>query len=270
MIALAQRLDATLHHVSSIAVAGTFRGGVFTEDDFDVAQDLPTPYHQTKFEAELLVRTVDGLRYRIYRPAVVVGDSKTGGNGQDRRPPLLLLRPTGQACDAPPQVHTDDAAGHRTHEHRSRGLRVEAITALMRLDGRDGQTFHLTAPKTIGLRGHLPRYRPPCGRLAAPPDRSLPPRAAATPVPSDDRAREDPAQHGRHAARHPPRRDSHVVDLAPTFTSERTEEALQGTGITAPEFASYAPQLWRYWAEHLDPPDRARRDDADGPLVAGT
>ena len=77
VIALAQRLDATLHHVSSIAVAGDFRGE-YTEDDFDVGQELPTPYHQTKFEAESLVRSTPGLRYRIYRPAVVVGDSRTG------------------------------------------------------------------------------------------------------------------------------------------------------------------------------------------------
>ena len=77
VIALARRLDATLHHVSSIAVAGTYRGE-YTEEDFDVAQDLPTPYHQTKFEAESLVRSEPGLRYRIYRPAVVVGDSRTG------------------------------------------------------------------------------------------------------------------------------------------------------------------------------------------------
>ncbi|MFY9921800.1 MAG: SDR family oxidoreductase, partial [Mycobacterium sp.] len=64
VIALARRLGATLHHVSSIAVAGTHRGE-FTEDDFDVAQDLPTPYHQTKFEAELLVHSEPGLRYRV-------------------------------------------------------------------------------------------------------------------------------------------------------------------------------------------------------------
>ncbi|PQM44097.1 hypothetical protein C1Y40_05745 [Mycobacterium talmoniae] len=57
-----------------------------------------------------------------------------------------------------------------------------------------------------------------------------------------------------------------VVDLAPTFTSEATREALRGTGIEVPEFASYAPALWRYWAERLDP-DRARRDDPAGPLV---
>lgn len=77
VIELARRLDATLHHVSSIAVAGDFHGE-YTEDDFDIGQQLPTPYHQTKFEAELLVRSTSGLRYRIYRPAVVVGDSRTG------------------------------------------------------------------------------------------------------------------------------------------------------------------------------------------------
>ncbi len=77
VIELARRLDATLHHVSSIAVAGDFPGE-YTEDDFDVGQQLPSPYHQTKFEAELLVRSTPGLRYRIYRPAVVVGDSRTG------------------------------------------------------------------------------------------------------------------------------------------------------------------------------------------------
>ncbi|MGC7354137.1 SDR family oxidoreductase, partial [Mycobacteroides abscessus subsp. abscessus] len=71
VIALARRLEATLHHVSSIAVAGNHRG-VFTEDDFDVAQDLPTPYHQTKFEAEMLVRATTDVPHRIYRPAVVV------------------------------------------------------------------------------------------------------------------------------------------------------------------------------------------------------
>jgi thioester reductase-like protein len=63
VIELARRLNATLHHVSSIAVAGDFHGE-YTEADFDVDQNLPTPYHRTKFEAEQLVRTEPGLRYR--------------------------------------------------------------------------------------------------------------------------------------------------------------------------------------------------------------
>lgn len=56
-----------------------------------------------------------------------------------------------------------------------------------------------------------------------------------------------------------------LVDLPPTFVSEKTRNALRDYEIRVPEFSSYAPKLWRYWAEHLDP-DRARRDDPRGPL----
>ena len=104
VIALARRLGATLHHVSSIAVAGTYRGE-YTEDDFDVAQDLPTPYHQTKFEAELLVRSEPGLRYRIYRPAVVVGDSRTGEMDKVDGPYYFFPHPgeAGGSCRRSPR-----------------------------------------------------------------------------------------------------------------------------------------------------------------------
>src|SRR5438105_15110242 len=66
-----------LHHVSSIAVAGEYKG-VFEESDFDEGQKLPSPYHRTKFEAERIVREQPYAPWRVYRPAVVVGDSKTG------------------------------------------------------------------------------------------------------------------------------------------------------------------------------------------------
>jgi len=47
-------------------------------DDFDLGQHLPSPYHETKFAAEALVRGSRELRWRVYRPGVVVGDSTTG------------------------------------------------------------------------------------------------------------------------------------------------------------------------------------------------
>ena len=120
VIGLALRLDATLHHVSSIAVAGTYRGE-YTEDDFDVAQDLPTPYHQTKFEAELLVRSEPALRYRIYRPAVVVGDSRTGE--MDKIDGPYYFFPILAKLARLPQVHPDRAARHRPYQYRSGRLR---------------------------------------------------------------------------------------------------------------------------------------------------
>ena len=259
VIALARRLGATLHHVSSIAVAGTHRGE-YTEEDFDVAQDLPTPYHRTKFEAELLVRSEPGLRYRIYRPAVVVGDSRTGEMDKVDGPyyffPILaklaklpsftpvLLPATGRSNIVPVDYV------------------VDAIAELIHVPDRDGQTFHLTAPDSIGLRGI---YRGISKAAGLPRLRGSLPRGAATPfLRATGRAKV--LRNMAVTQLGIPAEILDVVDLMPTFTADNTREALRDTGITIPEFSSYAPKLWQYWAEHLDP-DRARRDDPAGPLV---
>jgi thioester reductase-like protein/short-subunit dehydrogenase involved in D-alanine esterification of teichoic acids len=259
VIDLARQLDATLHHVSSIAVAGTYRGE-YTEDDFDVAQDLPTPYHQTKFEAELLVRSAQGLRYRVYRPAVVVGDSRTGEMDKVDGPYYFfgVLAKLARLPRFTPMVLPDTG---RTNIVPVDYV-VDALVALMHAEGRDGQTFHLTAPKTIGLRGI---YRGVAEAAGLPPLRGSLPRATATPIlRATGRARV--LRNMAATQLGIPAEVLDVVDLAPTFTSDNAREALHGTGISVPEFASYAPKLWRFWAEHLDP-DRARRDDPAGPLV---
>ena len=75
---LANDLDAGIfQHASSIAVAGSYEGH-FTEDMFDEGQKLPSAYHKTKFDAERLVRTRVKGAWRVYRPSLVVGDSRTG------------------------------------------------------------------------------------------------------------------------------------------------------------------------------------------------
>jgi thioester reductase-like protein/short-subunit dehydrogenase len=259
VVALAQRLDATLHHVSSIAVAGDFRGE-YTEDDFDVGQQLPTPYHQTKFAAEALVRDTVGLRHRIYRPAVVVGDSRTGEMDKIDGPYYffgvltklavlpsftpMLLPDTGRTNIVPVDYVSD------------------ALVALMHIEGRDGQTFHLTAPKTVGLRGI---YRGIAGAAGLPALRGSLPRSVGTSVLKVS-GRAKVLRNMAATQLGIPAEVLDVVDLVPTFVSEKTRNALHGTGIEVPDFASYAPRLWQYWAEHLDP-DRARRDDPRGPLV---
>ncbi|MDY6871302.1 MAG: SDR family oxidoreductase [Actinomycetota bacterium] len=259
VIGLARRLDATLHHVSSIAVAGSHPGR-FTENDFDVAQELPTPYHRTKFEAESLVRAAEGLRYRVYRPAVVVGDSRTGEMDKIDGPYYFfgLLAKLAAFPRFTPMMLPDVGRTNLVPVDYV----VAAMTALMHLDGGDGQTYHLTAPKTIGLRGI---YRGVAAAAGLPPLIGSVPRAAATPLLRvNGRAKilRDMAATQLGV----PAEILDVVELAPTFTSERTVAALRGTGIAVPDFATYAPRLWRYWAQHLDP-DRARRDDPAGPLV---
>ena len=259
VIALARRLDATLHHVSSIAVAGTFRGE-YTEEDFDVAQDLPTPYHQTKFEAESLVRSEPGLRYRIYRPAVVVGDSRTGEMDKVDGPYYFfpILAKVAKLPSLLPVLLPDTGRSNIVPVDYV----VDAIGELIHVPDRDGQTFHLTAPDSIGLRGI---YRGISKAAGLPRLRGSLPRGAATPfLRATGRAKV--LRNMAVTQLGIPAEILDVVDLMPTFTADNTSDALRDTGITVPDFASYAPRLWQYWAEHLDP-DRARRDDPAGPLV---
>ncbi|MDA3640752.1 SDR family oxidoreductase [Mycobacterium xenopi] len=259
VIELARRLDATLHHVSSIAVAGEFRGE-YTEADFDVGQLLPTPYHQTKFEAELLVRSTKGLRYRVYRPAVVVGDSRTGEMDKIDGPYYFfpLLAKLAALPRFTPIMLPDIGRTNIVPVD----FVVNAIVELIHADGRDGQTFHLTAPKTIGLHGI---YRGIADAAGLPPLRGSLPRSAAAPL-LKVRGRAKVARNMVAAQLGIPGEVLDVVDLKPTFISDETRKVLRDSGIDVPEFATYAPRLWRYWAEHLDP-DRARRGDPGGPLV---
>ena len=259
VIELARRLDATLHHVSSIAVAGDF-AGEYTEDDFDVGQQLPTPYHQTKFEAELLVRSTPGLRYRVYRPAVVVGDSRTGEMDKVDGPyyffgvlAKLAVLPSLTPILLPDTGRTNIVPVDYV---------VSALVALMHTEGADGQAFHLTAPKSIGLQGI---YRGVAKAAGLPSLRGSLPRSLAAPVLTVS-GRAKVLRNMAATQLGIPAEVLDLVDLAPTFISEQTRNILQGSGVAeVPEFASYAPKLWRYWAEHLDP-DRARRDDPHGAL----
>src|SRR3954467_15317437 len=68
---------ANFHHVSSIAVAGNFKG-LFREDMFDEGQKLPHSYHQSKHESERVVRENVKPALRVYRPGIVIGHSETG------------------------------------------------------------------------------------------------------------------------------------------------------------------------------------------------
>jgi thioester reductase-like protein len=71
----APRLER-LHHVSTAYVSGTARGR-FGEQDLDTGQGFKNHYEETKFLSEVAV-VESGLPTSIYRPGIVVGDSRTG------------------------------------------------------------------------------------------------------------------------------------------------------------------------------------------------
>jgi thioester reductase-like protein len=92
------------HHMSSIAAAGLYEG-VFREDMFEEACNLDHPYFASKHESEKVVRNECQVPWRVYRPGIVVGDSRNGE----------MDKIDGQAY---PEDAQADAALDARHRHR--------------------------------------------------------------------------------------------------------------------------------------------------------
>jgi len=65
------------HQVSTAFVCGR-QAGIIAEENCANSQDFHNLYEKSKSQAEQLVRGMPGIRATIYRPAVIVGDSRTG------------------------------------------------------------------------------------------------------------------------------------------------------------------------------------------------
>src|SRR6266540_2735923 len=264
VIELAAAIGAgCLHHVSSVAVAGDYRGK-FTEEMFDAGQRLLTPYHRTKFESERLVRTQLEVPWRVYRPAIVVGNSVTGEmdkidgpyyffSGLDRLkslPSVPLVFPDIGDTNIVPVDYV-----------------AKALAYLVNRPGLDGRAFHLVNPEPQPARYVYNAFARAAGAPVA--TAELSPRLS------------NPLVGLVKLAEHLPGvtilRDA-VLDrlgippellttltFEPRFDSTATRKALEGSGIEVPKLADYADVLWRYWREHLDP-FRARKHGGRGEL----
>ena len=164
-IDLANELGAGhFHHASSIAVAGEYDGH-FTEDSFDEGQKLTHPYHRTKYEAEKLVRQRLTVPWRVYRPSVVVGNSKTGEMDKIDGP-YYFFKAIQKARHALPEWFP--LVGIEVG--KTNIVPVDYVAAAMdhiaHLPDVDGQAFHLVDPKmtragdvinTFAQAGHAPK-----------------------------------------------------------------------------------------------------------------
>jgi NAD(P)-dependent dehydrogenase (short-subunit alcohol dehydrogenase family) len=280
VVELAERIGAgRLHHVSSVAVAGDHPGR-FTEADFDCGQHLASPYHATKFAAEALVRGQSAVPWRVYRPAIVVGDSRTGEMDKVDGPYYLLpsidavaraAGPAGPALRTLPIPVPDLGATTIVPVDYV----ADAMDALVHTDGLDGRAFHLVSPGPIPL---VEVYNALAEAAGAPRLSQAIPETFAEP------ARRVAGFLGDLVGRVPEvieLRDAVLTEIGippevlphlsfrTVFDDTETRAALAGTGIECPDFADYAPVLYRYWREHLDP-NRARRPGPKGQLDGRT
>src|ERR1700712_1720798 len=78
------------HYISTCYVAGK-RTGTVLESELDAGQEFKNHYESTKFAAETLVRdSMADIPATVYRPGIVVGDSRTGDTQKFDGPYFIL------------------------------------------------------------------------------------------------------------------------------------------------------------------------------------
>lgn len=137
---------ARLHYVSTCYVAGR-HAGTFREEDLEMGQGFRNAYERTKYEAEVAVRDrqEEGLPVTIYRPSVVVGDSRTGHAPKMDGPyPVIrwILRQPGAAVVPVPA----DPEANRVNLVPCDFV-ADALAWLSREEETVGKTYHLCDPE---------------------------------------------------------------------------------------------------------------------------
>ena len=269
---LANQIEAgRLHHVSSIAAAGTYKG-LFREDMFDEGQKLDHPYHRTKWESERVARTQFKGPWRVYRPAIVVGHSKTGEMDKIDGP-YYFFKGIQKLRNALPQWAplVGPELGYTNI------VPVDYVTGAMDYIAHqpdlDGQAFHLTNPRsqrsgdvlnTFARAAHAPQ-------LAMRVDKRL---TDALPKGTISMLMKLPAlkdiRKSVLADVGIPDGVLEYVGLTAQFDTRDTERALAGSDITVPELSDYATVLWDYYERTLDPDlykDRSFKGAVNGKTV---
>ena len=242
---------------------------------FEEAENLENPYFRTKHDSEALVRKTCSVPWRVYRPGIVVGDSRTGEMDKIDGPYYFFKLIQKMRRLLPPWMPTVGLEGGRINIVPVDFV-VAALDHIAHLKGEDGKCFHLTDPQPMRVGDLLNSF----ARAAHAPEMTIRINAAIFGfVP----------HHIRHAllALTPIRRIRNALlrDLGlpdgifdfinyPTrFDCRETQRALNGSGIAVPPLDTYAWRLWDYWERYLDPDlfiDRSLKGIISGKVVLVT
>ncbi|WP_111658219.1 SDR family oxidoreductase [Isoalcanivorax indicus] len=264
-LALAGELGAgCFHHVSSVAAGGLYEG-TFTEDMFEEAGPLDDPYLFTKHESERLVRETSPVPWRIYRPSMVVGHSRTGEIDKVDGPYYLFKLIQRLHDLLPPWIPLLGIEGGRFNIVPVDFV-ADAMDHLAHLPERDGECFHLTADKhySLGQVVNLFASVADAPKMAVRLDNSLFRSIPGLSAFGKGVGNLTPSKYLLNQALESldiPEATLKFLTYPTTYGNSTTKAALEGSDIEAPELESYAQVLWDYWANHLDPDRDHRKDD---------
>lgn len=274
-VELAKAIDARhFHHVSSIAAAGLYEG-VFREDMFDEAENVDHPYFMTKHESEKIVRKESKLPWTVYRPALVVGDSRTGEMDKIDGPYYFFKLIQRMRQLLPPWMPAVGLEGGRINIVPVDYV-VDALDHISHLEKVDGRCYHLVDPVGYRVGDVLDIF----SRAAHAPRMNVFVNAALLGfIPKGIKKglmAIAPVRRVRNAIMKDLGLPDDILEFVnyPTrFDAREAEAALKGSGIACPNLRDYAWRLWDYWERHLDPDlhiDRSLRGTVGGKVVLVT
>jgi len=274
-VELAEALGAgCFHHVSSIAAAGLY-DGTFREDMFDEAEELDHPYFRTKHDSEGIVRSECDVPWRVYRPAIVVGHSKTGEIDKIDGPYYFFKLIQKMRNALPPWVPTVGIEGGRINIVPVDYV-VDAMDHIAHKKGLDGGCFHLTDPEPWRIGEVLNMF----AKAAHAPQMTMRLNAKMFSfIPTfviDSVMSLAPVRRIQKQALADlgiPKDMFTFINYPTRFDNRQAAKALKGSGIEVPRLADYAWRLWDYWERHLDPDlfiDRSLSGKVRGKVVVVT
>jgi len=230
-----------LNYVSTAYVAGD-RKGVVYEHELALGQGFKNHYESTKFQAELWVRdAMDEVPVTVYRPAIVVGDSRTGET-QKFDGPYYMLRTISRTMKMGGRIPQFGASGAPFNVVPVDFV-VDALVAGASDPATVGETLHLVDPEPItalelmrvlsrAYANREPSYR-------------LPPKLIEMSL------RRKTVQKAFSGA--PP--ESIVYLNHPVrFDTRRADDLLARHGLRCPRFEEYVQPVVEFFREHEDDP----------------
>jgi thioester reductase-like protein len=230
----APRLER-LHYVSTAYVSGTARG-TYRESDLDVGQGFKNFYEETKFQAEVEVARSRVPR-TIYRPGVVVGDSKTGETAKFDGPYYVLSLMEKLPS---PGVFFRVGLGNGTVNIVPVDFVVEALASLSASPASAGKTYHLCDPQPHSPVEIADMFAEAIGRSFV--QVPVPMRVA--------KALFSPTPVQRFFGM--PREALDYFDDPVRHDTTQATQDLGELGIECPRLAEYIPRLVAFYRDHRD------------------
>jgi thioester reductase-like protein len=240
LLEFARASGARLHHVSTAYVAGA-RSGVLRVRDADGTAGFHNTYETSKWEAEAALRLDVDVRTTVYRPSIIVGDSKSGRTPHFRvlyEPFKWVIYGKTSVLPCRPDVRLDVVPVDYV---------ADAIVALGAQASSVGQTYHLSAgPERSSAIAELVALSEPIvnGWL----DARAEPRVLVPRIVSPEDATPDQAQLfalGAEVMR------THVPYMLAeqVFDDAETRAALAGSSLACPALRGYLARLLTYALE---------------------